>query len=86
VSEARSFAARRGGTINTIDVGGVGAQGGARRNSILPDFQRIADAGKGSAFLLGDEARFWRYLITSIFGERYARDVDLILEKYAKQR
>lgn len=86
VTIADDFAERPDATINTIDVGGVGSQGGPRRMTILPDFQRIATAGKGEAFLLSDEDRFWSHLIVSVFGERFARDVDLILEKYAQGR
>jgi len=76
--------AKDGGVINVIDTGGTGAPGVARV-SLQPDLQRIARDGGGSAFLLTDEAAFWRHLIVSVFGERYERDINTIIEKFAKK-
>ncbi|MCX5683673.1 MAG: VWA domain-containing protein, partial [Planctomycetota bacterium] len=82
-SLAAAFA-KDGGVINVIDTGGTGAAGQAR-TALQPDLQRIARDGGGSAFLLTDEPAFWRYLIVSVFGERYERDVNVIIEKFAKK-
>lgn len=82
---AAQFAQRMRGTVSVIDVGGEGEQD-APRTAVLPDFTRIARAGNGSAFLLTDRGRFWTFLLTSVFGERYAQDIDLIVEKYAASR
>jgi hypothetical protein len=76
--------AKDGGVINVIDTGGTGAPGVAR-TALQPDLQRIARDGGGSAFLLTDGPAFWRYLIVSVFGERYERDVNVIIEKFAKK-
>jgi hypothetical protein len=76
--------AKEGGVINIIDTGGTGAPGVARV-SLQPDLQRIARDGGGSAFLLTDGPAFWRHLIVSVFGERYERDVNTIIEKFAKK-
>jgi hypothetical protein len=76
--------AKDGGVINVIDTGGTGAPGVAR-TTLQPDLQRIARDGGGSAFLLTDEAAFWRHLIVSVFGERYERDINTIIEKFAKK-
>jgi len=76
--------AKDGGVINVIDTGGTGAPGVAR-TALQPDLQRIARDGGGSAFLLTDGPAFWRYLIVSVFGERYERDINVILEKFAKK-
>ena len=74
---ARNFA-KGGGTINVIDVGGT------NRETLQPDLDTIAKAGGGSAFLLADENEFWRYLIVSVFGERFRNDVEIILEKFTE--
>lgn len=73
---ARTFAKKYSGTINVIDVGG------ANRKTLQPDLNAIAKAGRGSAFLLDDEKEFWKYLIVSVFGERFRSDIELILEKF----
>ncbi|HTL31268.1 MAG TPA: hypothetical protein VL282_18695, partial [Tepidisphaeraceae bacterium] len=65
-----------GGTVNGKRV----------RNTVLPDLQRIADEGRGSAFLLADEQAFWRHLIVSIFGSRYEEDVQGILDEYTQKK
>jgi hypothetical protein len=83
---ARAFASDDlAGTVNIVDTGGAG-NGDANvplRKSVVPDLKTIASEGKGAAFLLQDEQGFWRYLIVSIFGERYRQDVETIVEKYA---
>jgi Mg-chelatase subunit ChlD len=82
---ASGFAKQAGGEINAIDVGG--APGEKRvRNSVLPDLNRIAENGGGSAFLLADEQAFWRHLIVSMFGQRYESDVQAIVDQYAPQK
>jgi Mg-chelatase subunit ChlD len=73
---ARAFTNRLQGTINVIDVG-------TDREEPLGDLARIAEAGKGSAFVLSDEQAFWKYLIVSVFGERFERDVQTIVDRYA---
>ena len=75
----------RKGTINVIDVGGTGRQG-AKRESLQPDLARIAKAGGGSAFLLRDADKFWRHLIISVFDKRFDRDVDVIIDKYIRDK
>ena len=81
---AAAFAAARG-TINVIDVGGSGDQGTPRR-TVQPDLRKIALSGKGSAFLLKDKDKFWRHLIVSVFGRRFEQDVNIIIEKFAKDK
>ena len=71
------------GTINVIDVGGAGEQGVAR-NTVQPDLKRIAESGGGSAFALLQREEFWRYLIVSVFGERFENDVDTIIKRYTR--
>jgi Mg-chelatase subunit ChlD len=73
---ARTFVRQLNGTINAIDVG-------TTRQNVLPDFQLIAEAGGGSAYLLADKDKFWEELIVSVFGQRYKQDVSLIVERYA---
>ncbi len=75
--------ARRGGTLNVVDVGGA-INIRMQREMVQPDLQVIAQKGKGSAFLLADTDAFWRYLITSAFDERFKDDVDIIIEKYVR--
>jgi hypothetical protein len=83
MSIARDFA-KRGGTLNVIDVGA--AAGGDRvREHLHPDLRRIAQSGKGVAFLLRDQQVFWRHLIISVFDKRYEQDVDAIIEKFLKE-
>lgn len=79
---ARTFG-RGGGTINVIDVGATGT-GEAQRRTVQPDLQRIAEEGRGSAFLLRQDDAFWRHLITSVFDQRFAGDVDAIIDKYVR--
>jgi hypothetical protein len=76
--------AKEGGVINVIDTGGTG-MAGATRTGLMPDLARIARDGGGSAFLLKDAQTFWRYLIVSIFGERYEQDVNTIIDKFTKK-
>jgi Mg-chelatase subunit ChlD len=84
---AKRFARDRDAAINVIDVGGApGSEQQGNRTGILPDLQRIADDGGGSAFLLRDADRFWVHLIISIFGERYAQDVEAIVQKYTRRQ
>jgi Mg-chelatase subunit ChlD len=79
---ASAFAKQLDGELNVIDVGGN--VGGKRvRNTVLPDLNRIAENGHGSAFLLADDQAFWRHLIVSIFGQRYENDVQAIVDQYA---
>jgi Mg-chelatase subunit ChlD len=82
---ARAFNQKVQGEINVIDVGGT-VNGKRVRNTVLPDLQRIADEGRGSAFLLADEQAFWRHLIVSIFGSRYEEDVQGILDEYTQKK
>jgi hypothetical protein len=72
------------GTINVIDVGGAGDQG-AKRTSVQPDLKRIAESGGGHSFLLRQREEFWRYLIVSVFGQRFKNDVDMIIQRYTQQ-
>lgn len=76
--------ARRGGTLNVIDVGGAD-HARVQRDMVQADLQIIAQKGKGSAFLLQDAASFWRYLVTSVFDQRYKADVETIIERYVRQ-
>lgn len=76
--------ARRGGTLNVIDVGGADHIR-AQREMVQADLQIIAQKGKGSAFLLQDAKAFWRHLITSVFDERYKADIETIIERYVRQ-
>lgn len=80
---AKQFAAEMKGTINIIDTGGVGEQT-KRREQVQPDLRTIAKEGGGSAFLLGEEQTFWRYLIVSVFGEQFKNDVDTIIGRYVQ--
>lgn len=83
--EATDFAKSLGGQINVIDVGAQ-KDGTRVRESVLEDLQNIARAGGGSAFLLEDEAAFWQHMVISMFGQRYAGDVNAIIEKYVKSK
>jgi len=74
---AKRFAQGRG-TINVVDVGGSGQQVNIRQQ-VLPDLDRIAKEGGGSAFLLREEKDFWQHLIVSVFGQRFKEDVDTII-------
>lgn len=80
---AAKFAEDSKGTINVIDVGGTGDPD-TIRNAVQPDLAEIAAKGSGSAFLLTDADVFWRYLIVSVFGERYKNDVNVIIERYVR--
>ena len=82
IDRAKEFSLKLRGTINVIDVGGVGANGA--RGAVLDDLNRIALAGGGSAFLLKDEGRFWRHLIVSVFGQQFEQDVETIVERYSE--
>jgi Mg-chelatase subunit ChlD len=77
--------AKQGGTINVIDTGGAAGEKAAARKGIQPDLQRIAQDGGGEAFLLKDTDAFWRYLIVSIFGQRYEQDVGIIIKKLIRE-
>ena len=67
------------GTINVIDVD-------ANQNGLIQaDLQQIADAGGGSAHRLAQPDDFWRHLIVSVFGQRFERDVQTIIDKYAAE-
>ena len=79
VKHARQFADRLDGSISVIDVGGND------RNTPLPDFERIARVGNGSAFLLEDDQAFWRHLIVTVFGQRFEQDVQQIVERFAEE-
>ncbi len=74
---ARRFVSRYDGTLSVIDVG-------TDRASVLGDFAAIAEAGGGSASLLGSEEAFWEDLVVTVFGRRFERDVRTIVERYAK--
>jgi len=80
-AQARQFVKKSHGTINVIDVGGTGDQG-ALRKTVQADLRKIAREGAGSAFLLQDADVFWRYLIMSIFGERFKNDIEIIIRKF----
>jgi Mg-chelatase subunit ChlD len=73
-----------GGVINVIDTGGTGAPS-VVRTALQPDLQRLAKDGGGEAFLLKDVDAFWRHLITSVFGQRYEQDINVIIEKFTKK-
>ncbi len=79
IAEARGFRKRFAGTVNVIDVG-------TDRKVVLGDFQEIAEAGGGTASLLASEKAFWENLIVSVFGKRFERDVQTIVERYADYR
>ena len=55
------------------------------RTALQPDLQRLAKDGGGEAFLLKDVDAFWRHLITSVFGQRYEQDINVIIEKFTKK-
>ncbi|HUU09002.1 MAG TPA: hypothetical protein VM431_00510 [Phycisphaerae bacterium] len=76
--------AKTGGTINVIDVGGTGAKA-IRRTTLQPDLARVAKDGGGEAFLLTDTDAFWRYLIVSVFGQRFEQDVGIIIKKLVRE-
>jgi len=78
---SREFAQKMRGTINVIDVNGNGPDG-APREKPQPDLHNIAAEGGGACFLLRQEQEFWRYVIVSVFGERFKDDVDVILKRY----
>jgi len=73
--------ARGGGIVSVIDVGGA-----AGRRSLQPHLAGVAQAGGGEAFLLRDEAAFWRHLIILVFGEAYRHDVDEIIDRHLADR
>jgi hypothetical protein len=77
--------AKRGGTLNVIDVGGA-AHIRLQREMVQPDLQTIAHKGKGAAFLLQDADAFWRHLVTSVFDERFKADVETIIEQYVRRK
>ena len=56
------------------------------RDHVLGDLEMIASAGGGRAFRVEDESAFWKDLIVSVFPARYAHDVTMIVERYAKKR
>ena len=74
--------AKRHGTINVIDVGG----GDGKREQVLADLAQIAKEGGGSSYLLQDDKRFWRDLVMMVFGERFKGDVDVIIDRYVKDK
>lgn len=74
---ARLFVSRFDGTLSVIDVR-------TERMGVLGDFAAIAEAGGGSASLLGSEDVFWEDLVVTVFGRRFERDVRTIVERYAK--
>lgn len=76
--------AKGGGTMSVIDVGGASAAG-RPRTTVQPDLARVAADGGGEAFLLTDVDAFWRYLVVSIFGQRFEQDVGLIIKKLVKE-
>ena len=78
-STAERFVRRHGGVINVIDVA-------TDRDHVLGDLEMIASAGGGRAFRVEDESAFWKDLIVSVFPARYAHDVTMIVERYAKNR
>lgn len=75
---------RDGGVINIIDVGGVATKDTPARETVLPDFAGIANAGGGSAFLLTDEQQFWQNMIVSVFGREFQSDVSTIVERHTR--
>ncbi|MFK7961261.1 MAG: VWA domain-containing protein [Phycisphaerales bacterium] len=76
VKIARAFKRQGDGTISVLDTD-------QRRGSVLSDFAAIATQGGGSAMQLTDVDAFWRAVIVGIFGEQYAADVDVIVDRYA---
>ncbi|MEM7627731.1 MAG: vWA domain-containing protein [Planctomycetota bacterium] len=76
---AERFVKKHGGVTNVIDVA-------TDRDHILADLEAIAAAGGGRAFRVEDEETFWRDLVVSIFPKRFAHDVAMIVERYAKNR
>lgn len=76
--------AKGGGTMSVIDVGGASAAG-RPRTTVQPDLARVASDGGGEAFLLTDADAFWRYLVVSIFGQRFEQDVGIIIKKLVKE-
>lgn len=69
------FVDRHDAVVSVIDVS-------PGRGTPQRDLADVARAGGGSAFLLEDESRFWRSLVVSIFGERFERDVEAIVERW----
>jgi hypothetical protein len=79
LDKARDFAVKYRGAISVIDVGGSGQQG-KERKGVQADLAAVAEAGGGSSFLLRDREAFWRHLIISVFGQRYEKDVNTIIQ------
>ncbi|MBL4699678.1 MAG: VWA domain-containing protein [Phycisphaeraceae bacterium] len=77
---ATRFGNEHEGRINTIDTGD------GKRKQVLQDLQTIAHYGHGESFLLEDQQAFWEHLIASVFGREYKADVDLILQRYLKEK
>ena len=77
---ATRFGNEHEGRINTIDTGD------GTRKQVLKDLQTIAHFGHGESFLLEDQQAFWEHLIASVFGREYKADVDLILQRYLKDK
>jgi len=80
---ARTFA-RPGSSVHVIDVGGAGEQAD-RRDHIQPDLAKIAEEGKGSAFLLTDAEAFWEHLIVSVISRQYERDVKKLIKRILQE-
>jgi hypothetical protein len=83
MATAAAFA-RAGGTISVIDTGGTGTSAAAR-TTLQPDLAQVAAQGGGEAFLLKDTDAFWRYLIVSVFGQRFEQDVGVIIKKLIRE-
>lgn len=57
---------RRGGIVSTVT---------CRRRSHIPEFQQIARAGDGEAFLTTDQQQIMRALLVLVFGSKYQNEV-----------
>lgn len=78
MNQARLFAKYYDGSINTLYIADPGM------TRMHTDYAAIAKAGNGEAYMFNDADVFWRGLIVSVFGPQFEKDVQHIVERYAR--